>query len=84
MSNCLFEAAFENILERCRCAPGSSESQIDRKSVLLLITAWCIASNQQCFVLFRWTTGVDWSTADFIYKITEAEVKGFLLRWAFS
>lgn len=22
MSNCLFEAAFENILERCRCAPG--------------------------------------------------------------
>ena len=22
MSNCLFEAAFENILERCKCAPG--------------------------------------------------------------
>ena len=24
MSNCLFEAAFENILERCRCAPGTN------------------------------------------------------------
>ena len=24
MSNCLFEAAFENILERCKCAPGMS------------------------------------------------------------
>ena len=22
MSNCLFEAAFENILEKCKCAPG--------------------------------------------------------------
>ena len=22
ISNCLFEAAFENILERCKCAPG--------------------------------------------------------------
>jgi len=22
MSNCLFEAAFEKILERCHCAPG--------------------------------------------------------------
>ena len=22
MSNCLFEAAFENIPERCKCAPG--------------------------------------------------------------
>ncbi len=24
MSNCLFEAAFENILSRCKCAPGSA------------------------------------------------------------
>ena len=24
MSNCLFEAAFENILSKCKCAPGNS------------------------------------------------------------
>ena len=28
MSNCLFEAAFENILERCRCAPGRDRGEL--------------------------------------------------------
>ena len=38
MSNCLFEAAFEQILEDCKCAPGfHNEGGADAMEVGLLI-----------------------------------------------
>ena len=41
MSNCLFEAAFEQILEDCKCAPGfHNEGGADAIEVKLLITCF--------------------------------------------
>ena len=46
MSNCLFEAAFEKILEDCHCAPGfHNEGGADAMEVnLIVICPTCIAS----------------------------------------
>ena len=45
MSNCLFEAAFENILERCKCAPGfhtiGGEEAMDKYEI-------CMGANLTC------------------------------------
>ena len=41
MSNCLFEAAFEQILEDCKCAPGfHNEGGADAMEVGLFITCF--------------------------------------------
>lgn len=45
MSNCLFEAAFENILERCKCAPGfhtmGGDEAMDKYEI-------CMGANLTC------------------------------------
>ena len=42
MSNCLFEAAFEQILEDCKCAPGfHNEGGADAMEVGLLVNMPC-------------------------------------------
>ena len=40
MSNCLFEAAFENILERCRCAPGTDSLSLSLSHPSVLHSHW--------------------------------------------